>query len=245
MSRYSTNYVSQIVSVGGLLITPFQSIDQAISTILSSSHKAGGFVVAMNAEKVIAALDNEEIKNCLSSATLLYADGISVVKTIKSKGIDNSRIPGCELWLELMKRLAQTKQHLYLLGASEETNRSTAEKLRDQFGVNNLTRRNGYYDDEQDIIDEVASLKPDIITVALGSPRQELLIAKLRKVHPDAFYMGVGGGYDVFVGKVKRAPTFIRKFHLEWLYRLIKQPSRIHRQIPLLRYFVLHFTGKL
>ncbi|HEY9032263.1 MAG TPA: WecB/TagA/CpsF family glycosyltransferase [Kangiella sp.] len=227
------------------MITPFQSIEQAIITILNSNYKTAGFVVAVNAEKVIAALDNEEIKNCLSSASLLYADGISVVKTIRSKGVENSRIPGCELWVELMKKVAESGESVYLLGASEETNKVTAEKLRDQFGMSNLTRRNGYFDDEQDIIDEVVRLKPDIVTVALGSPRQEFLIAKLREVHPAAFYMGVGGSYDVFVGKVKRAPNLFRKLHLEWLYRLIKQPSRVHRQVSLLRYFVLHLTGKL
>lgn len=235
----------QTIRVGNLLLTPFKDMDSAVRSMYSGGKVLSGFAVAMNAEKVISSLDNEEVRDCLLSATLLYADGISVVKTIKSKGVDNSRIPGCELWLELMKRVAETKQHVYLLGASEETNKSTAEKLSEQFGISNLTRRNGYFDDEHSIINEVQRLQPDIITVAIGSPKQELLIAKLRHVHPDAFYMGVGGSYDVFVGKVNRAPKVFRKLHLEWFYRLISQPKRISRQKSLFRYFYLHLTGKL
>lgn len=235
----------ETVLVGNLPISTFGDLDEAIGSISQDNLVLPGFAIAINAEKVISALKDENLKACLLSATLLYADGISVVKTIKSKGVENSRIPGCELWVELMKKVAGSGQSVYLLGASEETNKATADKLEEEFGVHNLTRRNGYFEDDQSIVDEVISLKPDIVTVALGSPRQEFLIAKLREVHPSAFYMGVGGSYDVFVGKVKRAPNLFRQLHLEWLYRLLKQPSRLFRQFSLLHYFVLHVAGKL
>jgi len=235
----------QAVQVGTLPITPFKSMREAVETVCSESGVLPGFAVAVNAEKVISARDDVAIRENLLLGTILYADGISVVKTIKKKGVDNVRIPGCELWLELMKKAAQTGKRVYLLGASEETNKLTASKLSDSFGLNNLTRRNGYFDDEQDVIADILRLKPDIVTVALGSPKQELLITKLREVHPDAFYMGVGGSYDVFVGKVKRAPKLFCDLHLEWFYRLISQPKRIFRQMNLFRYFYLHLTGKL
>ena len=245
MNEYLTSKSGTSVSVGGLPINPFHSVEDAVGALHDGSHVADGFAIAINAEKVISALKDENLKACLLSATLLYADGISVVKTIKRKGVENSRIPGCELWVELMKKVADSGQSVYLLGASEETNKATADKLKEEFGVHNLTRRNGYFGDKQSIVDEVISLKPDIVTVALGSPRQEFLIAKLREVHPSAFYMGVGGSYDVFVGKVKRAPNLFRQLHLEWLYRLLKQPGRLFRQFSLLHYFVLHVAGKL
>lgn len=235
----------ETVLVGSLPISTFGDLEEAIGAISKDKLVSPGVAIAVNAEKVISAMKDESLKDCLLSASLLYADGISVVKTIKSKGVENSRIPGCELWVELMKKVAGSGQSVYLLGASEETNKATADKLEEEFGVQNLTRRNGYFEDEQSIIDEVARLKPEIVTVALGSPRQEFLIAKLREVHPSAFYMGVGGSYDVFVGKVKRAPNLFRQIHLEWLYRLLKQPSRLFRQFSLLHYFVLHVAGKL
>lgn len=233
------------VNVGGLSIVPLNSLDEAVNLIFQERQNPRGFAVALNAEKVIAAREDATIRECFMSASFCYADGISVVKTIKRKGYNNSRIPGCELWVELMKRVSTTGQSLYLIGASEETNKATANKLKKEFGVHNLTRRNGYFKDEQTIIDEVVSLRPDIVTVALGSPKQEFLIAKMRKVHPDAFYMGVGGSYDVFVGHTKRAPAWVQKAGLEWLYRLFLQPSRAIRQASLVRYLWLHFTNKL
>ena len=235
----------ETVLVGSLPISTFRNLEEAIGAISRDKLVSSGFAIAVNAEKVISAMKDENLKDCLLSASLLYADGISVVKTIKSKGVENSRIPGCELWVELMKKVAESGQSVYLLGATEETNKATAKKLKEQFGVYNLTRRNGFFENEQSIIDEVARLKPEVVTVALGSPRQEFLIVKLREVHPGAFYMGVGGSYDVFVGKIRRAPKLFRQLHLEWLYRLITEPRRIVRQFSLLHYFVLHVTGKL
>ena len=84
-----------------------------------------------------------------------------------------------------------------------------------------------------------------IITVAMGSPRQEILMRDCRQVYPDALYMGVGGTYDVFTGHVKRAPKVWQNLGLEWLYRLLSQPSRITRQLRLLRYLGWHYSGRL
>ena len=235
----------QTVSVASLPITPFKSMNEAVNSILSKGGVMAGVAIAVNAEKVISAMDNSNVKNNLLNATLLYADGIAVVKTIKKKGVENERIPGCELWEQLMSKASMMGKKVYLLGASEDTNLKTANKLNSLYGLTNIVRRNGYYDSEEDIIEEVTNNRPDIVTVALGSPKQELLIAKLREAHPDAFYMGVGGSYDVFVGNVKRATKWIQKIHLEWFYRLILQPKRIFRQHVYLRYLYLHYMGKL
>ncbi|WP_139766913.1 WecB/TagA/CpsF family glycosyltransferase, partial [Salmonella enterica] len=81
-----------------------------------------------------------------------------------------------------------------------------------------------------------------IVTVAMGSPKQELLMRDCREVHPHALYMGVGGTYDVFTGHVKRAPKIWQNLGLEWLYRLLSQPRRITRQMRLLRYLRWHYT---
>lgn len=236
---------SQKVLVADLPLTAFESMEAVIKTIFSEKKLLPGFAIAINAEKVVASMSDPEIRNIIQQGTLLYPDGIAVVKTMKKKGVASERIPGCELWLEFMKRVSKTGQHLYLLGASEETNKITAEKLKEQFSIHNLTRRNGYFDDEKSIVDEVARLKPGIVTVALGSPKQELLIAKLRQINPDAFYMGVGGSYDVFVGKVKRAPIIFRRLHIEWLFRLLMQPKRVFRCMPLLKYAFRHYTNQL
>lgn len=233
------------VDIGGLPVTPFKSMNEAVAAVCGKTGVLPGFAIAINAEKVIEARDNAEVRERLLSGSLLFADGISVVKTLAQKGRKNTRIPGCELWEHLMYRAAKLDKSVYLLGANERTNQITAQKLKEEVGLKRLKRRNGYFDSEQIVIDDILSFKPSIVTVALGSPKQELLIAKLREIHPQAFYMGVGGSYDVFTGNVKRAPAWARKFHIEWLYRLISQPSRLFRQAALVRYLWLHFSRKL
>ncbi len=94
-------------------------------------------------------------------------------------------------------------------------------------------------------MERVKASGASIVTVAMGSPRQELLIRDLYQVYPGALYMGVGGTYDVFTGRVKRAPLLWRKWGLEWLYRLLVQPTRWRRQIKLLRFLLYYYSGRL
>ncbi|WP_223669268.1 WecB/TagA/CpsF family glycosyltransferase [Kangiella shandongensis] len=190
-------------------------------------------------------IDNDEFHNILRSATILYADGIAIVKTLKKKGVNSARIPGCDLWVELMHDAARTDKHVYLLGAKEEVNRKAAEKLRGEFNLKKLNRKNGYFKEESEIARDLQNLRPDIVTVAMGSPQQEKLIARLREVYPEAFYMGVGGSYDVFVGEAKRAPEVFQRLNLEWLYRLLSEPKRIFRQFILVKYAYMHLTNRL
>ncbi|EBS5740003.1 lipopolysaccharide N-acetylmannosaminouronosyltransferase, partial [Salmonella enterica subsp. enterica serovar Eastbourne] len=84
-----------------------------------------------------------------------------------------------------------------------------------------------------------------IVTVAMGSPKQEIFMRDCRKIHPDALYMGVGGTYDVFTGHVKRAPKVWQNMGLEWLYRLLSQPTRFRRQLKLLKFLGYYYGNKL
>ena len=97
----------------------------------------------------------------------------------------------------------------------------------------------------QALFERIHASGAQIVTVAMGSPKQEIFMRDCRKTHPDALYMGVGGTYDVFTGHVKRAPKIWQNLGLEWLYRLLSQPSRITRQLRLLRYLRWHYTGNL
>lgn len=233
------------ILVGGLPITPFLTIEQAVETVFVGDKVLPGFAAAVNAEKVVSALQNSKVKASLVSATLLFADGISVVKTIQKKGVNNCRIPGCELWVELVHKAARLDKHVYLLGGREVINQKVAKKLSDDFGLKTVSRRNGYYKYDSEVFKDLEKVKPEIVVVALGSPKQEELIVKLRECYPDAFYIGVGGAYDVFVGGVKRAPKIFQKLHLEWFFRLLSQPKRIFRQSALLKYAYRHYTNQL
>lgn len=236
---------SKQVSVGGLQVTAFASMQDAVEHII---HPDGtvvpGFGIAINPEKVMLARADDKLRTLINNATLRFADGTGVVRTMTQKGVPNSRIPGCELWEALMRQAATQQLPVLLIGAKPEVNAACAEKLR-RMGTPVVAAIDGYYKDESELHEALATHQPKLVTVAMGSPRQEQLIERLRKVYPDAFYLGVGGTYDVFTGYGKRAPKLFCDLHLEWFYRLCSQPSRIGRQLALLSYLRLHLTQKL
>ena len=99
--------------------------------------------------------------------------------------------------------------------------------------------RNGYIktdEEKQSLLNEIAEKKPDVVFVAMGSPKQELLMEEMQTMHPDSIYQGLGGSFDVYTGHVLRAPKWWVDHNLEFAYRLVKQPKRIKRQIHLVKY---------
>ena len=233
------------VTVGGLQVTPFASMDEAVRHIIKpDGNVVPGFGIAINPEKVMLARADRELRELVNNATLRFADGTGVVRTMRKKGIENTRIPGCELWERLMHQAARQDLPLVIIGAKPEVNQACAAKLR-AMGVNVAAAIDGYFDNESELHDALTKHQPKIVSVAMGSPKQERLIQRLRQTYSDAFYMGVGGTYDVFTGFGKRAPKLFCDLHLEWFYRLCSQPSRIGRQLALLSYLRLHLMHKL
>ena len=181
----------------------------------------------------------------IRQADIRYADGIGVVKVMRRRLARYvARIPGCELWQQLMQRAASMQVPVYLVGAKPEVLAQTQAKLLAQ-GANIVGATDGYFNDEAALIHAIQHSGARIVSVAMGSPKQELLIQRIQAAHPDCFYMGVGGSYDVFTGNVPRAPQLWCKLNLEWAYRLLIQPSRIGRQLGLLRYLWWYLTGKI
>ena len=216
----------------GLNIYPFTSIDE----ILQAADEQKPILVAMNAEKIVNA--TPQTKEIINS-NLGYCDGMGAVKAVKQKGAKNAiRIPGCELWLHIIKRFENEKS-FYFLGAKQEVIDQTIEKLKTEFpNINIAGYRNGYLNDDtqrQEVIDTIAELKPDVVFVAMGSPKQELLMADMQKRHR-AIYQGLGGSFDVYSGNAQRAPEWWQKHNLEFAYRFVKNPKRFKRQIPILKF---------
>ncbi|RUO62618.1 WecB/TagA/CpsF family glycosyltransferase [Pseudidiomarina insulisalsae] len=233
------------VSVGGLQVTPFASMTEAVQSIIQPDGSVtSGFGIAINPEKVMLARADDDLRDLINAATLRFADGTGVVRTMRKKGVENTRIPGCELWEALMREAAKQQLPVMIIGAKPEVNNACAEKLK-AMGTPVAAAIDGYFEDESQLHDALLQHRPKLVSVAMGSPKQEKLIQRLRKVYPDAFYLGVGGTYDVFTGYGKRAPKLFCDLHLEWFYRLCAQPSRIGRQLALLSYLRLHLTHKL
>ena len=206
--------------------------------LIEYSIKHQKILVAINAEKILHATDESRD---IINRNLGYPDGIGAVWALKKKGIKEVvKIPGCELWLNIIKKHYKAKS-FYLVGGKQAVIENTVIKLKAQFeGIHICNFRNGYIKTETEelaLIEDIKKHKPDIVYVAMGSPKQEKLMEHIQKSH-QAVYQGLGGSFDVYVGSVNRAPEWWVKNNMEWTYRLLSQPSRIKRQIHLIRFFV-------
>lgn len=240
------NTQPEIVNVGGLDVMAFASMQQLVEYIVHEDGSVfAGSAIAINPEKVMKARQDETLRAMLNRAELRYADGMGVVKVMRKKlGRKVQRVPGCETWEAIMRRAAEKQVPVFLVGAKPEVLAQTQAKLV-AWGVPVVGAQDGYFTDEAALFARIAQSGAKIVTIAMGSPKQELLIERAKHTMPDKYYMGVGGTYDVFTGNVPRAPALWCKLNLEWLYRLVDQPSRIKRQWVLVEYLALYLRGKL
>ena len=202
-------------------------------------------LIAINAEKILHA---DNVMRDLINKNIGFSDGIGAVWALKKKGFKAAvKIPGCELWLDILKSSYPAKS-FYLIGGRQEIIEQTVAKLKREFpGIRIVNYRNGFLKDEEDkitLFNDIKTRMPDVVFVAIGSPRQELLMEEMQRFHP-AIYQGLGGSFDVYVGAVERAPVWWIKNNLEWAYRLLRQPLRIKRQVHLIRFLWLLFTNKI
>lgn len=230
------------ISLNGVEVFPFDSEEELLNYI----NKFKGILVAINAEKILHA--TEETR-AIINRNVGYCDGIGAVLALKRKGYKNVvKIPGCELWLKIIHQLYQEGKSFYLVGGKQEVIEVTVAKLRKEFpGISIVNYRNGYIktrEEREALLKDVAKKKPDVVFVAMGSPKQELLMEEMQERHI-AVYQGLGGSFDVYTGAVKRAPAWWVEHGLEWAYRLVKQPSRIKRQIHLVYFLWLLGIGKI
>jgi len=233
----------------GLKLIGWRDMQHALDYLCTDGDIKRGTLVAINAEKMLTLEDDAEVRALIDAAEYKYADGISVVRSLRKKfpGAQVSRVAGADLWEALMARAGQTGAPVFLVGGKPEVLAQTEQKLRAQWQVNIVGSQDGYFsaDQRQALFARIRDSGAKIVTVAMGSPRQEIFMRDCRAVYPEALYMGVGGTYDVFTGHVKRAPKIWQQLGLEWLYRLLSQPSRLKRQLRLLRYLRWHYSGKL
>ncbi|ATA26222.1 lipopolysaccharide N-acetylmannosaminouronosyltransferase [Brenneria goodwinii] len=236
-------------SIRGFSICGFRHMAQFVDRLFSGDRVATGTLVAINAEKVLAAEKDAALRTLLDEAEYKYADGISIVRSIRRKYPQAAvtRIAGADLWEALMQRAGEKGTPVFLVGAKPDVLAQTEAKLRTRWKVNIVGSQDGYFAPAQcdALFARIRTSGAQIVTVAMGSPRQEILMRDCRRYYPDALYMGVGGTYDVFTGHVKRAPLVWQNAGLEWLYRLLEQPSRITRQLKLLKYLAYHYSGRL
>lgn len=229
------------VMLNGVGVYPFRS-DKEILDFVS---KQNGVLVAINALKILNATDETRQ---LINRNIGYCDGVGAQLALRKKGEkDVVKIPGCELWLKIVSAFYKQKT-FYLIGGKQTVIEKCVAKLKQDFpGINIVGYRNGYLKDEgdkQDLIADVVAKKPDVVFVAMGSPKQELLMEEIQKAH-NAIFQGLGGSFDVYVGAVERAPKWWLKHNLEFAYRLMRQPKRIKSQIMLFKFLWKLYTDQL
>lgn len=226
--------------INGLKIYAATSKSELID--YAASHNS--ILVAVNAEKIVNV--DSQLRRIVNS-NVGYADGIGAILVLRQKKFfEPIRIPGCELWLDIVEKFVDEKS-FYFIGGEEHVIEATISKLRLDFdGIEIAGYRNGYInsaEEKRELFDRILQSKPDVVFVAMGSPKQEILMEELREIHP-ALYQGLGGSFDVYVNKVRRAPPIFITLNLEWLYRVIKQPSRFFRQMALIRFIWLLLSRK-
>ncbi len=200
-----------------------------------------------NSEIIMKAYKDEEFKNILNSADLLTADGIGVVYA--SRFLQNpikERAAGYDIACKVIEKIAKSGHKLFLLGGREGVGELASHNLSKKYPfIQIVGTHHGYFkaEDEPEIIRQINESRADIVFVCLGAPAQEKWIAKNSKKTNARVFMGVGGCLDVIAGEVERAPDKWCSLGLEWLYRLIKQPSRIFRMSALPK-FVLTVVTK-
>ena len=232
--------ITDRIELNGMKVFPFNSASELLEYV--NCHK--GILVAVNAEKVTKATDETR---AVVNDNIGYADGAGVVVAMHKLGKPQAvRIAGCDLWLNIVQESYREKT-FYLIGSKQEVIEDTVKQLKSQYnGITIVGYRNGYINNEEErnaLIQDIAGKKPDVVFVAMGSPKQEFLMTDMMKVHP-AIYQGLGGSFDVYTGRVKRAPLWWQEHNIEFLYRFLKQPQRYRREYYRLKFLVWILIGK-
>lgn len=231
------------VKILGVEISNMTNVETVNNIVQAIEDNRKKFIVTANAEILAYAHKNKRYLSILQKADTVTADGIGVVKGAKLLGhYIPERVTGVDLFFKLLTVANQQNFSIYLLGATEHVLNKTVKIIDQKYpNIQVAGSCHGFFDEKKEatVINEINAKKPDLIFVAMGAPLQEEWIAKHIHLFSKGVFIGVGGSFDVLSGYVKRAPLVWQKFHLEWFYRFLKNPSRWRRtmRLPL---FVFH-----
>lgn len=220
----------------GVHVSPLtydQIIDQLQRRIENGEQST---IIAVNPEKVMTAQQDAQVKRLINNSTYQIADGVGILLASKLKGGKiESRVTGVDMMSRLLEMAQQHNYPIYLYGAKEDVIQKAKTNIQSMYPSIQLAGlMNGYEQDEEKILRSIEESKAKLLFVALGSPKQELFIERnLARLSHVKVFQGVGGSIDVFSGTVKRAPERVQRLGLEWLYRLLHNPSRVKRQVKL------------
>ncbi|MNM10078.1 putative N-acetylmannosaminyltransferase [compost metagenome] len=193
--------------------------------------------VVVNVDKLVKAERDAELRRIINECALINVDGMPVVWASRLLGKPlKERVAGVDLFEALMRRSAAKGWRVYLLGAREEVVSEVKRLYEIKYpGLVVAGYRNGYWSEAEEpgVVADIAAARADLLFVAISSPKKEHFLGQYQDQMKIPFAMGVGGTFDVAVGRVKRAPVWMQKSGLEWFYRFLQEPRRMFR-----RYFI-------
>ena len=205
------------------------------------------YAVTPNPEFILAARKDPAFRQALLDADLVLADGIGVVYSAKLLGRPlKGRAPGIEFAQRLVAWMAKNGKRLFLLGAKPGVAELAAANLKDKYpGLIVCGTHDGYFKEDEPVVEAIRQAAADVVFVCLGAPKQEFWMVKNGPASGAHLMVGLGGSLDVFAGVVERAPEAFQKLGMEWLYRLMKEPKRIGRMAKLPLVLVYALGGRI
>lgn len=207
-------------------------------------------IVGLNLDQAVRAIENEYVHRIFDEAEIVYTDGMPIVWLAKSLNINiRERIPGPDLMELLCKRAAVMKHRVFLLGSAPGVANQAAKKLQSRYPgficAGTYSPSYGFEKNDQEmkkIIELLKNSRSDLLFVGLGSPKQDFFIYENMNKYNIPVSMSIGAAIDFIGGSVKRAPVWMRKYGLEWLYRLINEPQRLLRRyiydLRIIKYYI-------
>lgn len=207
------------------------TLDEAVTRAMALMQERGAYICTPNPEIVMRCREEPSLMAAVNGADLVIPDGIGVILAAKALGRPlPERVAGFDLFTSMLERMEGS---LYLLGGLPGVAERAARAITAAFPrVTVVGCRDGYFSDEAAVLRDIEGKKPALLAVCLGAGKQERFMAAHRDMDVGVM-MGLGGALDVLAGNAKRAPAFWRKHGLEWLWRLVREPKRIKRQIRL------------
>lgn len=211
------------------------TLSEAVDRISEMISRGGQhYAVVVNAAKAVVADRDDALRQVLLGADLITADGMSVVWASRMLGTPlKERVAGIDLCERLVERAASRNLSAFFLGASDQSVRGTVEHFLSRHPALRVAGfRDGYFPPAEagEVADTIKRSGADLLFVALGSPAQERWIATWLGRTGARFALGVGGSFDHFSGRARRAPLWMRGAGLEWLYRLLSEPRRLWKR---------------
>lgn len=220
---------AEVLGVRFDAVTTAEAVDRALALL---PERRGAYVCTPNPEIVWRCRKDEALRAAIAGADMALPDGVGVVWAAKTLGSPvPERVAGYDFLLALLARFSGT---VYLLGGAPGVAGDAAAAIERQFpAVTVCGCRDGYFDDDEAVREDIRAAAPDLLLVCLGSPKQELWMQSSAGRLQVGLMAGLGGCLDVLSGRTKRAPEAWIRLKLEWLYRLLRQPRRIRRQLCL------------